>query len=86
MSFLSVLGETRCEVRVMVLYADQLHSLPIECVSRRQVVGVEIMRDDLRLDGEQPLEVPDPLVERSQRLVVLEVTDVVVPDSRRGSP
>ena len=48
-----------------MLDADQLDSLSLERVAGRQVVGVEVVRDDLGLDGEQALEVLDSLRERA---------------------
>ena len=65
----------------MVLHADELHALPLERVGRREVVGMQVVRDHLGRDGEQPLEVRDALAEGGQRLDVAEIADVV-PDPR----
>ena len=43
----------------------------------RQVLGMQVVRHHRGLDREQPLEVVDALRERAQRLVVLEVADVM---------
>jgi len=59
---------------VMVLDAGQLQPAGVRQprrVAGRQVIGMQVVRDDLRLDAEQPLEVLDPLGERAQRLGVL---------------
>ena len=74
---LAVLGEARRQVRVVVLHADELDAVALERVLGRQVLGVQVVGDDLGRDREQPLEVLDPLGERAQRLVVLQVADVV---------
>src|SRR4030081_1676869 len=72
-ALLAVLGEARREVRVMVLHSDRLDPLPLERVSRREIVGMQVVDDDGGLDLEEALEVLDPLGEGAQRLVVLEV-------------
>src|SRR5262249_34193614 len=82
-SGLSVLGQARGEVGVVVLDPDQLDPVKVERVLGRQVLGVEVVGDDLGLDREQPTEMRDALGERAQRLVVLEVADVVA-DPRAG--
>ena len=74
---LAVLGQARRQVRVVVLDPDQLDAVEIERVFGRQVLGVQVVGDDLGLDREQRSEVLDPLGERAERLVVLEVADVV---------
>ena len=61
----------------MMLDADQLDALALERVLGRQVVGVQVVCDDLRRDRKQPLEVLDAVGERAQGLVVLKVADVV---------
>ena len=48
-----------------------------ERVARRQVVRVQVVRDDRGRHREQPLEVVDPGAVRRERLPVLEVADVV---------
>ena len=58
---LAVLGQSRGQVRVVMLHADQLDALALERVLGRQVVRVQVVGDDLRLDREEPLEVLDPL-------------------------
>ena len=61
----------------MVLDADRLDALTLERVPRREVVRMEIVGDDCRLDREQALEVRHPVGERAQRLVVAQIADVV---------
>ena len=56
-----MLGEARGEVRVVVLDADELDAVALERVRGREVVGVQVVRDDLGRDREQPLEVRDPV-------------------------
>ena len=53
-------------MRVVVLDADELDPVELECVLGREVLGMQVVGDELRLDREQPLEVRDPLLnERS---------------------
>ena len=61
----AVLGQARGQMRVVVLHADVLGVLALERVLRRQVVRVQVVRDQLGLDGEHPLEVRDPLARRA---------------------
>ena len=56
---LAVLGEARREVGMVVLHPDEAHVLELERVLGRQVLGMEVVRHHLRLDGEQALEVLD---------------------------
>ena len=83
-ALLPVLGKACREVRVVVLHAHQPHALERQRVLGGQVLGVEVVHHQLGLHGEQPLEVRDALAERAQRLVVLEVADVVA-DPRAGA-
>ena len=62
---------------VMVLHADRLEPFALERLARRQVVRVEVVCDQTRLDREHALEVLHPFAERVQRLPVLQVADVV---------
>ena len=66
---LAVLSKARREVRVVVLDADELQLgivvRPLHRVPRREVVRVEVVRDDARLDREKSLEVLDALAERA---------------------
>ena len=62
---------------MVVLDADQGGAVEVHRVLGGQVLRVQVMRDQLGGDPEQPPEVPDALGERPQRLVVLQVTDVV---------
>ena len=61
----------------MVLHPHGRHALARERVGGGEVVGVQVVRHHLGPDGEQPLEVTDALLEGAQRLVVLQVADVV---------
>jgi hypothetical protein len=72
-----VLGKARRQVSVMVLHREQPHAVELVRVLRGEVLRVQVVGHDLRLDREQALEVLDPLSERPQRLEVLEVADVV---------
>ncbi len=58
---LAVLGQAGGEVGVVVLHADELDAVALERVLRREVLGVQVVGDDLGLDREQPLEVLDAL-------------------------
>ena len=55
----------------------QVHVVELERVLGGQVLRVQVVRHDLRVDVEQPAEVLDALGERAQRLGVLQVPDVV---------
>ena len=44
---LAVLGQARREVRVVVLDADQLDAVALDRVLGREVLGVQVVRDDL---------------------------------------
>ena len=74
---LAVVGQAGDDVGVVVLYSDQVHSLTLEGVLGREVLGVEIVGHSLGVDIEQPAEVLDAVTEGPQRLVVLEVADMV---------
>ena len=56
-----MLGQAGGEVRVVVLDAHRLDVLALERVLGGEVLRVQVVRDDLRLDREEPLEVLDPL-------------------------
>jgi hypothetical protein len=60
-----------------MLHADEIDAGQIECVLRRQVVGVKVVGDDRRRDGKQPLQVFDPAREGLESLEVLEIADVM---------
>ena len=75
-----MLGHAGGDVGVMMLHADARQSVafgPLPHVARRQVVRVEVAGQGLDLDAEQALEVLDPALEGAQRLVVLQVADVM---------
>ena len=67
---LAVLGQARGKVRVVVLDADELElGIGLGALLRvagREVVGMEVVRDHPRLDGEEALEVLDALAERAR--------------------
>ena len=77
----AVVGQAGGDVGVVVLHADQVQALvgvgEFQRVLGGQVLRVQVVRDHLRLDAEQPAEVRDALGERAQRLGVLQVPDVV---------
>ena len=84
---LAVLGQHRRQVGVVVLHAHVRDVLAGERVGRRQVVGVQVVGDDLRRDREEPLEVRDAHGEGAQGLLVAQVADVVArPRARRPWP
>ncbi len=62
---------------MVVLHADELDTLEIDGVLRRQVVGVQVVGDHLGVDAEEPAVVLDALGEGPHGLVVLEIADVV---------
>ena len=61
----------------MVLNTHVAHAVARERIGRRQVVGVQVVGNHLRLDREQPLKVRDARFERLPGRGVLEVADVV---------
>ena len=73
----AVLGQARGEMGVVVLHAHELDPVEFECVLGREILGMQVVGHEFRLDREQPLEVGDALLERPQGLVVLKVADVV---------
>ena len=50
-------------MRVVVLHGDGSHPFPLERVAGREVVGVGVVRDHLRRDRDEPLEVRNTLAE-----------------------
>ena len=74
---LAVVGQAGRDVRVMMLDADQVHPGQLGSVLRGQVLRVQVVRDHLGGDVEQPPEVLDALGERPQGLEVLQVADVL---------
>ena len=72
----AVLGEARGDVRVVVLHAPQ-GQVGLERPLRAEVLGMQVVDDDVGRDAEQPAEVLDRLAERGVRGRVLEVAEVV---------
>src|SRR5207342_2028870 len=72
----AVVGQAGGDVRVVVLDAFG-GQVQLERVLGGQVLRVQVVRHDLRVDVEQPAEVLDALGERAQRLGVLQVPDVL---------
>ena len=72
-----MLGQAGGEVGVVVLNGDRLDAVALERVPGREVVRVEVVDHHLGRDREEALEVGDALLERAQRLPVVEVADVV---------
>jgi hypothetical protein len=64
-------------VGVVVLHALQFDPFQLQRVLGRQVLGVQVVGDHLGLDREQASEVPDPLGEGAEGLVVLQIADVM---------
>src|SRR6202035_305458 len=63
-TFEVVLRHTTCNVCVVVLDANQLRSTLLQRPLSGEVIGVEIVGDDLRFDFEDPLKMPDGFVEK----------------------
>ena len=76
---LAVVGQAGGDVRVVVLHPDQSAGAvgELERVLGGQVLRVQVVRDHLRVDVEQPPEMLDALGERAQRLDVLQIPDVL---------
>ena len=74
---LTMLGEAGGEMRVVVLNPRQANALALLRIRGRAVVGMQIVGHDGGIDGEQPLEVRDPLCVGAHGLGVAEVADVV---------
>ena len=70
-------------MRVMVLDPDRREAglLKLAGVLGGEVLGMQVVGDQLRLHVEEPGVVFDPLPERAQSLVVLHVSDVVAHES-----
>jgi hypothetical protein len=68
---------------MVMLHAHQLHVIPFGGVLRGQVFGMEVVGHHLGFDVEQPPEVLDALGERAERLVVLQIPDVMGTKARR---
>ena len=64
-AFKSVLRHTTCNVCVVVLHPDNPCSSLLPRPFRGEVVGVKVVGDDFRADFENPLQVPDCLVEKT---------------------
>ena len=73
----AVVGQAGGDVRVVVLDGDPLDAVQLERVLGRQVLRMEVVRDDLGGDVEQPAEVRDALGEGAQGLEILQVADVL---------
>ena len=78
----AVLDHARGDVRVVVLHRDG-REVEVERELRRQVLRVEVVRDDLGRHAVQRGQVVDGLEERLVRGEVLEVADVVARRRRR---
>ncbi len=64
-------------MRMMVLDGQAVRSGDLLGHTRRQIIGVEIMRDDFRVYIEQALPMGDPLLECPESRDVLEIPDVM---------
>ena len=80
----AVLRQARRQMRVVVLDRDGFDALARERVTGRQVVGMEVVGDDLGLDREQSPEMVDPAAIGLERLEVLQVSHVGT-DPRAGA-
>jgi hypothetical protein len=69
------------DVRVMMLDADQPHLLPGQRPLRREVPGVEIVGNDLRLDFKDSLQMLYGLFEESVALEIFKVANVLAKES-----
>ena len=63
--FKVILRHTTGNVCVVVLHANQLHSTLLQCPSGGEVVGMEVIGDDLRPDFENPLQMLDGFMEKT---------------------
>src|SRR5450755_778998 len=76
-AFEVVLRHTTCNVGVVMLDADELRSGLFERPARGEVIGVEVVGDDLRTDLEDPLEVFDGLVEKIITFDIFQISNVL---------
>src|SRR5208282_2218275 len=76
-AFKVILRHTTGNVRVVVLHANQLHSTLLQRPSGGEVVGMEVIGDDLRPDLENPLQMFDSFVEKTITFRVLQISDVL---------
>ncbi len=76
----AVFGHAGGNVGMVVLDANSRQPLarrPLQRVARGQVVGVKVVGHRRRLDTEQPLQVGHAVLKGQQRLVILQIADVV---------
>jgi hypothetical protein len=73
----SVVRQAGHDVRVVMLHADQVDADEFHRVLGGEIFRVQIVRHHLRLDVEQFGEMLDAGGERAQRLVVLQIPDVL---------
>src|SRR5260370_41138148 len=76
-AFEVVLRHTTCNVGVVVLHSDQLRSALLQRPFGGEVVGMEVIGDDLRADFEDPLQMLDSFVEETITFYVLQISDVL---------
>src|SRR5712691_9243835 len=62
-TFEAILRHTTCNVGVVVLHSDQFRSALLLRPFGGEVIGVEVVGDDLRADFEDPLQMLDSFVE-----------------------
>src|SRR5208283_215991 len=80
-TFKVILRHTTRNVRMVVLHTKQLHSTLLQRPFCGEVIGVEIVGDDLRPDLENPLKMPDGFVKKTIAFDVLQISDVLAQES-----
>src|ERR1017187_5020153 len=80
-AFKVILRHTTGNVCVVVLHANQLRSALFERPSGGEVVGMEVVGDDLRSNLENPLQMLDSFVEKAIAFCVLQISDVLAQES-----
>src|SRR5258707_20128 len=69
------------DVGVVVLDTDLFHSILLERKLRAHVERMEVVGDRSRLHAEQLLQIGEGLLEEQQRLVILEIADMLAQKS-----
>jgi hypothetical protein len=77
-----MLGDATCNVSMVVLNANLYRTVQPCCVPARSVVWMKVMSNHCRLNVEEELELLDGIYERVERLIILEVADVLTQERR----
>ena len=65
-----MLGQHTCNMRMMMLHGDFLRNICVKCIFCRQVFGMQIVCNSLRIYIEETLKMLNSLAKRGQRLQI----------------